>query len=100
MDSVIPFKSREVKHCPPHFIMVPVEIPKSTGLQIALDNGSDTPQKRIRDWCHETIAGRFFVGKQTRQAAGFMIESFIVAFELEADATYFTLLKQSFIETE
>ena len=101
MDNIIPFKSREVKHCPPHFIKVAVEVLKDNSLQSALGpHPRETPQCRIRNWCHENISNRFFIGEDLTVAAGFMVETFIVGFEVESDATYFTLLKQSFVETE
>ena len=95
MDSVILYKSREVKHCPPHFVKVPVAI-KSTTSSIV----DSYPEARIliRNWLHETIKNRFFIGESFNAADGFLIESFSVAFEDPADATYFTLLLPSFLE--
>jgi len=104
MDSVILYKSREVKHCPPHFIKVPVHLKSTTSpLNVnssmhQLVEGSSTARVAIRNWLHESIKNRFFIGETFNNVDGFLIESFSVAFEDPADATYFTLLLPSFLE--
>ena len=111
MDSIITSKSREVKHCPPHFIKVPVELKRPGGLSLTmLPMLPDTPENKIRNWLHENIAHRFFIGdcvdhtdvpqgvQPMINQHGLIIESFVVAFEVAADATYFSLLLPSFLD--
>ena len=98
MDSVILYKSREVKHCPPHFIKVPVAIKSTTSSMHQIVDSHPEARILIRNWLHETIKNRFFIGASFSAADGFLIESFSVAFEDPADATYFTLLLPSFLE--
>ena len=96
MKDLIPFKSREVKHCPPHFTQVSVEINRD-GLALLADN-KPYPHTLIRNWLHETVSNRFFIGKHVNSEEGFQVQSFIVAFENPADATYFSLLLPSFLK--
>lgn len=111
MDNIITSKAREVKHCPPHFIKVPVENKSNTFARslssIALM--SEEPEHKIRNWCHENIENRFYIGPSidavdSRQRVGridrtaAIVETFVAAFEDPADATYFTLLLPSFLD--
>ena len=106
MDKLILSKSREVKHCPPHFTKVPIEIKTTSKFHLnALPSGmhqeiegSSTTRIVIRNWLHENIDNRFFIGDSFNSRAGLLVESFSVAFEEPADATYFTLLLPSFID--
>jgi hypothetical protein len=115
MDNIITSKSREVKHCPPHFIKVPVEFKRPGGLSLTmLPDLQHTPENKIRNWLHENIEHRFFIGDcidtasestMAKRSAGLtgvhqsvIIESFVVAFEVAADATYFSLLLPSFLD--
>jgi len=105
MDDIITSKSREVNHCPPHFIRVPVET-KSSMFTSSLTLIGEQPENKIRNWCHENIEHRFFIGKyvdrneQLTQTIPqrLIVESFVAAFEDPADATYFTLLLPSFLD--
>ena len=63
-----------------------------------LVDSTPTVHNVIRNWLHENIDNRFFIGESFRAKEGFMIESFGVAFEEPADATYFTLLLPSFLK--
>lgn len=100
MKDIITHKSREVKHCPPHFTKVPIEISTEWSDIIFPDYNNESLQTRIRNWLHENCEHRFFIGShknhsnQTTQR--FVVDSVIVSFENPADATYFTLLLPSF----
>jgi len=94
MKDLIPFKSREVKHCPPHFTQVKVEI--QGGLS-TLSDSKPYPHTLIRNWLHETVSNRFYIGQHVDWKGDVLIQSFIVAFENPADATYFSLLLPSFL---
>jgi len=100
MNDLIPFKSREVKHCPPHFTQVSVEVQSSSmGLAAAsINDDKPYPHVLIRNWMHETVSNRFFIGQHINSEEGFQVQSFIVAFEDPADATYFSLLLPSFLK--
>ena len=100
MKDLIPFKSREVKHCPPHFTQVNVEVQGGlAGLRAlaGINDNKPYPHTLIRNWLHETVSNRFFIGQHINSEEGFQIQSFIVAFEDPADATYFSLLLPSFL---
>lgn len=97
MQDLIPFKSREVKHCPPHFTQVNVEIQSGMTNLASVNNDKPYPHVLIRNWLHETVSNRFFIGQHINSEEGFQIQSFIVAFENPADATYFSLLLPSFL---
>lgn len=97
MKDLIPFKSREVKHCPPHFTQVEVEVNSGLVGLAALSDSKPYPHNRIRNWCHETVSNRFFIGQHVNSDSGFQVQSFIVAFEDPADATYFSLLLPTFL---
>ena len=106
MDNIITSKAREVKHCPPHFIKVPVENKSNTFARslssIALM--SEEPEHKIRNWCHENIENRFFIGNSVvatsadNKSQTLIVETFVAAFEDPTDATYFTLLLPSFLD--
>lgn len=98
MKDLIPFKSREVKHCPPHFTQVEVEIGGPTFASLSAWENKPYPHVQIRNWLHETVSNRFFIGKHINSEGDFQIQSFIVAFEDPADATYFSLLLPSFLK--
>ncbi len=67
-----------------------------TGGSLATDNDRHSPQTKIRNWLHEHIANRFFAGTHVDVSGMFLEETFIVAFEDPADATYFGLKKDIF----
>ena len=110
MDNIITSKAREVKHCPPHFIQVPVENKSNTfGSLSNVALISEEPEHKIRNWCHENIENRFYIGPSIAAAASrervgridttaVIVETFVAAFEDPADATYFTLLLPSFLD--
>ena len=97
MDDIIPIKSREVKHCPPHFIKVSVRLKKSVSTVASLLRLTDeaSVEDRCRNWLHENVENRFFIGMHVDLTNNVMVESFLVAFEEPKDATYFTLLLPS-----
>jgi len=95
-DDIILTKSRQVKHCPPHFIKIPVEIDASGTLVSAI--AEPDHHGRIRNWLHENVENRFFIGKSSQHLDGFRLESFGVAFEDPADATHFALLVPKFLK--
>ncbi len=95
---IILFKSREVKTCPPHFTKISVASDKFVLSMVAMGDRANTPRIRIRNWLHENIENRFFIGVGSVADSGFLVESFTVAFEDPADATYFSLLLPSFLE--
>ena len=101
MKDIITHKSREVTHCPPHFIKVPIKIEGDiTGMRPVAAFSSDEKvveiQTLIRTWLHENCEHRFYLGNHVDPVSGFLVESFIVSFERPADATYFTLLLPKF----
>ena len=98
--SIITHKNREVKHCPPHFIKIEVKERKRgiDSLTIFDAEGEAEVEKAIRNWLHENVENRFYIGTHTEPDSGFLLEYFVVAFENEADATYFTLLLPKFLE--
>ena len=72
---------RRVHHCPPHFEQVMFE-PYAT-------------EKQITDWLYENLEGRFYVGNidVARTPGGKPIDrNLLVAFELPAEASYFSLI--------
>ena len=70
---------RQVKHCPPHFEKVIVDLP-------------DIETKQITDWLYENLEGRFYVGiVDVVLGLSNIDRKQMVAFELHSEATYFTL---------
>lgn len=72
---------RRLNHCPPHFTRVQFE-PYIT-------------DKTVTDWLYENLEGRFYVGDIdiARTPGGKPIDrNLLVAFELPAEASYFSLI--------
>jgi hypothetical protein len=73
------FGMRRIDHCPPHF----------SSLNFTLR----TKEKNISDWIWENTSGRFYLGDSYYVNDRQRIEmSKVVAFELPAEASYFTLM--------
>ena len=96
MSDPILSKSREVRHCPPHFIKVPISKKHESSFGARMSELDDAYEQRIRDWMHETVENRFFLGKCATTEGSFVVETNVAAFEVASDATYFTLLLPSF----
>lgn len=70
---------REVSHLPPHFTTVEFDARLS--------------DRALRDWLHENLSGRFYVGDIDRHQNNRSFErKKVAAFELGAEASYFSLL--------
>ena len=72
---------RKLAHCPPNFEQVTFE-PYIT-------------EKQVTDWLYENLEGRFYVGNidVARTPGGKpMDRNLLVAFELPAEASYFSLV--------
>lgn len=76
------FGLRRVDHCPPHFS--PVIFP------IRAD------EKVISDWIWENLDGRFFCGVYVTENGKSVESQFCAAFEIPGEASYFTLMLDSF----
>ena len=75
---------RQLSWCPPHFEQVMFE-PYIT-------------EKQVSDWLYENLEGRFYVGSIdiARTPGGKPIDrNLLVAFELPAEASYFSLVLPS-----
>jgi hypothetical protein len=71
------FGLRQLLHCPPHFTQVSFDLA--------------TSEKRITDWVHENLAGRFYFGDYIFTDNEGTKMSKCVAFEIAAEASYFSL---------
>lgn len=73
------FGLRRMDHCPPHFTSVKFD--------------SHTTDKRISDWIWENLEGRFYFGDvYFSSASGGVTMQKQAAFELAAEASYFSLI--------
>jgi len=70
---------RELQHCPPHFCRVTFDL--------------TCREKNIIDWVYENLDGRFWAG-QAYDDSGTI--KFCVAFEIQSEASYFTLFLDQF----
>ena len=109
MKDIITHKSREVKHCPPHFTKVSTGfitdwVDPSMGLAglagtpAASDFNEQSLETRMRNWLHENCEHRFYIGQHSDHDSktGLSFEELLISFEDPADATYFTLLMSNF----
>jgi len=77
------FDLREIGHCPPHFCKVRFDL--------------KTSEKSIKDWIYENLTGRFWIGDvySENENDSFHMEK-CVAFEVHAEASYFSLMLDTF----
>lgn len=77
------FGLREISHCPPHFFKVKFDL--------------KTSEKAIIDWVYEHLSGRFWIGDVYSESENdsFQLEK-CVAFEIHAEASYFSLMLDTF----
>ena len=99
MNEPILTKSRQVKHCPPHFVKVPIETARYRRMSLqALDESGRYRESIIRDWLHQNVVNRFYIGQTSELENTIIVESTIAAFEDPHDATLFVLSLPSIIE--
>ena len=70
---------RRLEHCAPHFEKVFFD--------------SNCWDKTILNWIHENLEGRFYLGEQL---AGALVTRKCAAFERHSEASYFTLMLDTF----
>jgi hypothetical protein len=70
---------RRLEHCAPHFEKVFFD--------------SNCWDKTILNWIHENLEGRFYLGEQL---AGPLVTRKCAAFERHSEASYFTLMLDTF----
>lgn len=98
MNEPILTKSRQVSHCPPHFIKVPVHAADGSLSSMLSSLNNLSVQQRVRNHLHENIENRFYIGYDSKQKGGMMVETLTAAFEDPSDATYFSLVLQSLLD--
>lgn len=95
-------KHRQVQHCPPHFTKVTI-IPEQKERRTlgsvfsSLDTNRLNTEAAVRNWLHENVDGRFFIGRHCNLERHVFVEALIAAFENPQDATYFSLVLPSLI---
>ena len=95
MNEPILTKARQVKFCPPHFIKVTIIPGVSERSLQALNDSRNIEEQIIRDWLHQNIENRFFLGRDNDIDNNFFVEALIAAFEDPRDATFFSLTMPS-----
>ena len=89
-NNIILTKSRQVKHCPPHFVKISVD--SNNDAPMVIDQDSISNESIVRNWCHENIENRFFVGRDPVEENSMFVFKIIAAFEDPIDATFFSLV--------
>lgn len=91
-DNIITVKNRRVFHCPPHFIKLYLgDEPQRNLNQIVLTSD----EAMVRNWLYKNISNRFFIGQDAVVQNSCIVTCMVVAFEDPADATFFSLVKNS-----
>jgi len=90
-------KSRQVKHCPPHFVKVVISPGEKERTFNLVDDSRNIEEQVIRDWLHQNIEHRFFLGRDADVNKSFFVEALIAAFENPRDATLFSLTLDSLV---
>lgn len=77
------FDLRELKHCAPHFCKVTFDL--------------KTNEKSIKDWIYTNLQGRFWLGDvYTEDESDSYQMVKCAAFEIHAEASYFSLMLDTF----
>ncbi len=74
---------RQMDHCPPHFYRVLISL--------------SCREKNIIDWVYENLQGRFWAGQAYDDSSS---TKFCVAFEIQSEASYFSLFLDQFNDWE
>jgi hypothetical protein len=73
---------RRIEHCAPHFEKVFFD--------------SNSWDSNILNWIYENLEGRFFLGEHHIAEDSYMISRKCAAFERHSEASYFTLMLDTF----